>query len=89
MNFLASHATQVKAFVTSRTEPVIENYFSSFNISDIVLDDNNNKADIAIYLSDTVREYAVENCFDPIMRDTILHEIQSRADGMFLWATLA
>jgi hypothetical protein len=89
MNFLASHATQVKAFVTSRTEPVIENYFSSFNISDIVLDDESSKTDVAVYLSDTVREYAVENSFDPVMCDTILHEIQSRADCMFLWATLA
>lgn len=89
MKVLGSHPTGVKAFVTSRTEPIIENYFLSFNISDIALDGDNNKADVAAYLSDTVREYAVENSFDPAMRDTILHEIQSRADGMFLWAKLA
>ncbi|PVH68096.1 hypothetical protein DL98DRAFT_662333 [Cadophora sp. DSE1049] len=89
MKFLVSHAAQVKIFVTSRTEPVIENYFSSFDISDIVIDDESNREDVAAYLSETVHRYAVENSFDTVMRDTILHEIQSRADGMFLWATLA
>lgn len=41
------------------------------------------------YTSDIVRGYAVENSFTPEMPDTNLHEIRSRAAGMFLWATLA
>jgi KaiC/GvpD/RAD55 family RecA-like ATPase len=87
-----SYAARKRCVVglTSRKERSIE--FGIRGIDPLILDlssSTRNRNDVAVYVRDSVTEYARENSFDTEAREGIIREITSRADGMFLWANLA
>ncbi|KAJ5681780.1 uncharacterized protein N7477_001720 [Penicillium maclennaniae] len=80
----------VKVFFTSRTEPELESILLSWDIMHLDLDDSTeNQEDRALFLRDVVHEYALENSFEKNITETISKEIMVRAEGSFLWASLA
>jgi ankyrin repeat protein len=87
---LTFEGCRVKLFVTSRTEPEIEEKIMSWKPAHYSLDDSKkNKGDVSSFINGTVINYAQQNSFDDVISGTICRELISRADGMFLWARLA
>ncbi|KAJ5692301.1 hypothetical protein N7462_001724 [Penicillium macrosclerotiorum] len=80
----------IRLFITSRTEPDIEKIVSSWNAVNLTINDSSgNRSGLSIFLRDVVHDYAAENSFDKEITRTICEELVTRADGMFLWASLA
>lgn len=80
----------VRVFATSRTEPEIQSKFLSWAVPNISLEDyEQNRRDVKVFLQDTIHEYAILNSFDDQITEKIIHEFSVKANGMFLWASLA
>lgn len=79
---------QLRIFVTSRPESQLQDLFSSQAFK-IELDTTRNKQDLMTFVSETVDEFARQNSFLPHLGQKIRTEIVDKAQGMFLWASLA
>ena len=79
---------QLKIFVTSRPESQFQSLFSGQALQ-IELDTMRNNEDLMTFVSETVDDFASKNSFPPHLGQKIRTEIISKAQGMFLWASLA
>ena len=79
---------RLKMFVTSRPESQFQNLFSGQAFK-IELDTARNKQDLTTFVSETVDDFARKNSFPPHLGHKIRIEIVDKAQGMFLWASLA
>lgn len=79
---------QFRIFVTSRPESQFQNLFSSQAFK-IELDSTRNKQDLMTFVSETVDHFSRQNSFPPELAQKIRIEILDKAQGMFLWASLA
>jgi len=87
---MTSGEYHVRLFVTSRNEPEIEMQLLSWHTSHVELGEiSQNRLDVSAFLEDSVLTYGRENSFGNNIANTVLRELAKRADGMFLWATLA
>ena len=82
------HGSPFKLFVTSRPEPQIKGLLTD-SACKIELDTARNKQDLVNFVSTTVYEFATRNSFPSDLTDKICAEIIEKAQGMFLWASLA
>ena len=82
------YRSPLKVFVTSRPEPLIKSLLSD-SACKIELDTARNNEDLVSFVSTTVHEFATQNSFPSDLRDKICAEIIEKAQGMFLWASLA
>ncbi|MCJ1246352.1 hypothetical protein MMC30_003559 [Trapelia coarctata] len=79
---------QLKMFVTSRPESQFQSLFSGQTFK-IELDTTRNNEDLMTFVSETVDDFARKNLFPLHLGQKIRTEIVSKAQGMFLWASLA
>ncbi|KAJ4357509.1 uncharacterized protein N0V89_002085 [Didymosphaeria variabile] len=85
------HGTRKPLFrllVTSRTEPEIEEQLANVLGIDLGATDQN-ASDVVEYIKGTVSDFGQQNNFGDENIREIISEISTKADGMFLWATLA
>lgn len=85
---LEKHKNAFRLFVTSRKELHIERQLAAAWCLDLSSTDQN-ASDVARYLRATVTTYGDENNFGDGAIHTIILELTRRAQGMFLWASLA
>lgn len=79
---------KLKLLVTSRTEPGIEEHL--IGVWDCNLGaTNQNASDVAEYIRGTISDFGHRNNFGDENILEIVSEITKKAEGMFLWATLA
>jgi ankyrin repeat protein len=82
--------TKVLVFITSRREPEIVRQLTPWQVRQFSLDNSRNtKDDILSFINGVVEQYAEENSFDETVAQKICSILKGRADGMFLWVTLA
>jgi ankyrin repeat protein len=74
--------------ITSRKEPDLERHLAAARCLDLGLT-KQNASDVAEYLGTSVSTYGKENNFGDEMVQKIISELVKRAQGMFLWASLA
>lgn len=79
---------QLKMFVTSRPESQFQSLFAGQAFK-IELDTTRNNEDLMTFVSKTVDDFARKNSFPPHLGQKIRTEIVDKAQGMFLWASLA
>ncbi|KAL1611830.1 hypothetical protein SLS60_000051 [Paraconiothyrium brasiliense] len=80
--------TLIRLLITSRTEPEFENHLAKVWDIDLGATDQN-ASDVVEYIKGTVSDFGHENNFGDENIHEIISEISTKAEGMFLWATLA
>ncbi|KAK4108082.1 hypothetical protein N656DRAFT_452244 [Canariomyces notabilis] len=79
-----------KIIITSRDDPDIATYMRQSGACSLNLDTaQGNEADHAKFVKETVCTYGEDNHFGDALTQTIVSELLVRANGMFLWASLA
>lgn len=88
---LQSPNKNIKVFITSRTEPDFQKKMAQLGATCLTIEDSKGvQDDLELYIQESVHEYASENfTFGIDKTQEIVEVIVTRADGMFLWASLA
>ncbi|MCJ1344810.1 hypothetical protein MMC31_003013 [Peltigera leucophlebia] len=88
---LASELPYARIFATSRKEQDITNTFSQLKAPTVEIEAKNSAEDINIYVRGKVESLISEEELvleDSSLKRTIIQELISKADGMFLWVDL-
>jgi ankyrin repeat protein len=83
-------ASTFKIIITSRDDPDIATFMQGVGAWSVNLDTaQGNETDLAKYVTETVSMYGQDNRFGESLSQSIISELLARANGMFLWASLA